>query len=180
MAEKVIKPKEEEKEKETVVQIRRVTKVVKGGKRMGFRAAVVVGDSDGHVGLGIGKAGEVSAAIRKGVEKAKKCQVSVPRVESTIPHEIEGTLGASKVLLRPAPKGTGVIAGGAVRIVLELAGVSDVVAKSLGSPNAINTAKATISALENLKDIEEEEQIRGKKLDVKFVQEEFLSESEKA
>jgi len=160
----------EDQEKEKVIQIRRVTKVVKGGKRMSFRAVVVVGDTKGKVGLGVGKAGEVAAAIRKGVEQAKKFFITVPRIGSTIPHQIESSVGASTVLLRPAPKGTGVIAGGAVRVVLELGGVSDVVAKSLGSPNAINTAKATISALSDLRKLDEEEQIRGKKLDVKFVQ----------
>jgi small subunit ribosomal protein S5 len=160
----------DEHEKEKVIQIRRVTKVVKGGKRMSFRAVVVVGDANGKVGLGVGKAGEVAAAIRKGVEQAKKSYITVPRIGSTLPHEIESSMGASTVLLRPAPKGTGVIAGGAVRTVLELGGVSDVVAKSLGSPNAINTAKATISALSSLRKLDEEEQIRGKKLDVRFVQ----------
>ena len=160
----------DEQEKEKVIQIRRVTKVVKGGKRMSFRAVVVVGDAKGKVGLGVGKAGEVAAAIRKGVEQAKKFFITVPRIGSTLPHEIESSVGASTVLLRPAPKGTGVIAGGAVRVVLELGGVSDVVAKSLGSPNAINTARATISALSSLRKLDEEEQIRGKKLDVRFVQ----------
>lgn len=162
---------ENEKEKEKVIQIRRVTKVVKGGKRMGFRAAVVVGDGENHVGLGVGKAAEVSAAIRKGVEEARKYQILVAKTGSTIPHETFGSLGASEVILRPAPKGTGVIAGGAVRTVLELAGISDVVAKSLGSPSAINTAKATISALKSLRSLEDEEKLRGKKLNVKFVQE---------
>lgn len=169
--------REDDKNKEKVIQIRRVTKVVKGGKRMAFRAAVIVGDNDGHVGLGIGKSVEVAAAIRKGVEVAKKYQVPVARVGSTIPHEIVGSLGASRVVLRPAPKGTGVIAGGAVRIVLELAGVADVVAKSIGSPNAINTAKATISALCMLKNLEDEEKVRGKKLDVKMVQEDSSVEA---
>jgi len=163
--------KDDDKIKEKVVQIRRVTKVVKGGKRMGFRAAVVVGDEAGHVGIGIGKAVEVSAAIRKGVEDAKKRQVEVTRIGTTIPHEILGQAGSSRVLIRPAPKGTGVIAGGAVRIILELSGIHDVVAKSLGSPNAINTAKATISGLQGLKKLKEEETLRGKKLPVKFVQE---------
>lgn len=165
------RPSEDDKEKEKVIQIRRVTKVVKGGKRMGFRAAVVVGDSEGHVGLGVGKAGEVSAAIRKGVDEAKKYMIAVLKVGSTIPHEARGALGASKVILRPAPRGTGVIAGGSVRSVLELAGISDIVAKSIGSPNAINAAKATINALSSLRSLEDEEKIREKKLNVRFVQE---------
>jgi len=163
--------KEEEKLKEKVVQIRRVTKVVKGGKRMGFRATVVVGDGASHVGVGIGKAAEVSAAIRKGVEDAKKRQIEVPIVGTTIPHEILGQAGSSRVLIKPAPKGTGVIAGGAARTILELGGISDVVAKSIGSSNAINIAKATLSGLKNLKKLPEEEALRGKKLKVKFVQE---------
>ena len=157
--------------KEKVIQIRRVTKVVKGGKRMGFRAAVVVGDGKNHVGVGLGKAAEVSAAIRKGVDDAKKRQIEVSLVGTTIPHEVIGRFGSSRVLIKPAPRGKGVIAGGAVRIVLELAGISDVVAKSLGSPNAINTAQATISGLKSLKNLAEEEALRGKKLNVKFVQE---------
>jgi small subunit ribosomal protein S5 len=160
----------DDQEKEKVIQIRRVTKVVKGGKRMSFRAVVVVGDTLGKVGLGVGKAGEVASAIRKGVEQAKKTSMTVTRIGTTIPHEITSSVGASTVLLRPAPKGTGVIAGGAVRVVLELAGVSDVVAKSLGSANAINSAKATLSALKGLRTLEDEEQIRGKKLEVRFVQ----------
>ena len=163
--------KEDDGLKEKVVQIRRVTKVVKGGKRMGFRAAVVVGDGKNHVGIGLGKAIEVSAAIRKGVEDAKKRQIEVSLVGTTIPHQIIGRFGSSRVLIKPAPKGTGVIAGGAVRIILELAGISDVVAKSLGSPNAINTAQATLSGLQNLKNLAEVEAIRSKKLNVKFVQE---------
>lgn len=162
---------EEVKLKEKVIQIRRVTKVVKGGKKMGFRAVVVAGNENGEVGVGVGKAMEVSAAIRKGAEVAKKEQIKFPRVGSTIPHEVIGVAGASKVLLRPAPRGTGVIAGGAVRIILELAGIGDVVAKSLGSPNAINMAKATIAGLLSLMKIEEIEELRGKKLNVKFVQE---------
>lgn len=176
MEQKRFRRSENEKEKEKVIQIRRVTKVVKGGKRMGFRAAVIVGDGEGHVGLGVGKAAEVAAAIRKGVEEARKYQVPVLRKGLTIPHETRGKLGASKVILRPAPRGTGVIAGGAVRTVLELSGISDVVAKSIGSPSAINTAKATIEALKKIKDIREEEALRGKKLDVRFVQEDVNAE----
>lgn len=163
---------EQEKEsefKEKVVQIRRVTKVVKGGKKMGFRAVVVVGDMLSRVGLGIGKAGEVSAAIRKGVESAKRNQVEVHQVEGTLPHDIVGRFSASQVVLRPAPHGTGVIAGGAVRTVLELAGMKNVVAKSIGSNNAINVARATLAGLTSLKNLEKEEKVRGKELKVAYV-----------
>lgn len=161
----------EEKElKEKVIQIRRVTKVVKGGKKMGFRAVVVVGDLASHVGLGIGKAAEVSSAIRKGAETARKYQLGVPLVSSTIPHPVSGSFGASKVVLRPAPRGTGVIAGGATRIVLELSGIKNVVAKSIGSTNAINVARATMAALSSLKKLEEVEKLRGKKPNIKYVE----------
>lgn len=159
-----------EKQQEKVVQIRRTCKVVKGGKKMSFRAVVVVGDGNGLVGVGVGKANEVSSAIRKSVEDAKKHQIKVPMVGKTIPHDTEGNDGASKVILRPAPTGTGVIAGGAVRTVLELAGIADVVAKSIGASNSINSARATIEGLRSLKTLEEEEEIRGKKLNVRFVQ----------
>ena len=173
MNEEKVKPLvEEEKEvefKEKVVQIRRVTKVVKGGKKMGFRAVVVVGDMASQVGLGIGKAAEVSAAIRKGVDAAKKNQIKVPLVSGTIPHYIVGRFGASKVVLRPAPDGTGVIAGGAVRPILELGGMKNVVAKSIGSNNAINVARATLSALTSLKSHEIEKEVRGKELKVDYV-----------
>ena len=162
---------EEDKQKEKVVQIRRICKVVKGGKKLGFRAVVVVGDADGTVGVGVGKANEVSSAIRKSVEDAKKHQIKVPMVGKTIPHNTEGEWGASKVIIRPAPTGTGVIAGGAVRTVLELAGIADVVAKSIGASNAINTARATVEGLRILKTLQQEEEKRGKKLDVKYVQE---------
>lgn len=161
---------EGKEQKEKVVQIRRVCKVVKGGKKLGFRAVVVVGDEKGTVGVGVGKANEVSSAIRKSVDDAKKHQVKIPTVGKTIPHETEGTWGASKVILRPAPTGTGVIAGGAVRIVLELAGIADIVAKSIGASNSINTARATIEGLKALKTLESETEIRGKKLDIRFVQ----------
>jgi len=161
---------DDDKQQEKVVQIRRICKVVKGGKKLGFRAVVVVGDGDGTVGVGVGKANEVSSAIRKSVEDAKKHQIKVPMVGKTIPHNTEGEWGASKVILRPAPTGTGVIAGGAVRTVLELAGIADVVAKSIGASNAINTARATIEGLRTLKTLQQEEEIRGKKLDVKYVQ----------
>jgi len=161
---------DDDKQQEKVVQIRRICKVVKGGKKLGFRAVVVVGDGVGTVGVGVGKANEVSSAIRKSVEDAKKHQIKVPMVGKTIPHNTEGEWGASKVILRPAPTGTGVIAGGAVRTVLELAGIADVVAKSIGASNAINTARATVEGLRMLKTLQQEEEIRGKKLDIKYVQ----------
>jgi small subunit ribosomal protein S5 len=166
----IVQPDKQEKEfHEKVVQIRRVTKVVKGGKRMGFRAVVVIGDEKARVGIGMGKAGEVSAAIRKGVESAKKKVKFVNLFSGTIPHEVIGRFSASEVILRPAPKGTGVIAGGAVRVMLELAGLKNVVAKSVGSNNAINLAKATLNALLALRLKEEEEKIRGKGLEIKNV-----------
>jgi small subunit ribosomal protein S5 len=156
--------------KEKVVQIRRVTKVVKGGKKMGFRAVVVIGDMKSKVGMGIGKAAEVASAIRKGVDTAKKNQLNVILVTGTLPHEIIGKFGASEVVLRPAPQGTGVIAGGAVRTILELCGFKNVVAKSIGSNNAINVARATLSALKALKSLEAEQKFRGKELKIRHVE----------
>ena len=155
--------------KEKVVQIRRVTKVVKGGKKMGFRAVVVVGDMKTKVGLGIGKAAEVAAAIRKGVEAAKRKLIVTTQVAGTLPHDIIGRYGASKVVIRPAPRGTGVIAGGVVRTVFELAGYKNVVAKAIGSTNAINVARAVLEALGNLRVQAEQEKLRGKELNIHYV-----------
>jgi small subunit ribosomal protein S5 len=154
-----------EKEKsqyiERVVAINRVAKVVKGGRRFSFTALVVVGDGDGMVGVGYGKAKEVPAAIAKGVEEAKKSFFRVPRIQGTIPHPVQGEKAAGVVMLRPASPGTGVIAGGSARAVLECAGVHDVLAKSLGSDNAINVVHATVAALRSLENPEDVAKRRG-------------------
>ena len=150
---------------ERVIEIRRVAKVVKGGRNFRFAALVVVGDSNGHVGIGAGKAMEVPDAIRKAVEDAKKNLITVPRVGTTIPHEVVGHFGAGKILIMPAQEGTGVLAGGPVRAVLELAGVSDVRAKSTGSNNPRNMVNATMAGLKDIKTAESIARLRGKKVE---------------
>lgn len=155
--------KENDQFEERVVTINRVTKVVKGGRRFRFAALVVVGDKKGRVGFGTGKANEVPDAIKKAIEAAKKNLITVPIINgSTIPHEVKGVYGAGKVFLKPASKGTGVIAGGPVRAVLELAGVHDILSKSLGSNTPINMVRATVQGLESLKTAESYAELRGK------------------
>jgi small subunit ribosomal protein S5 len=151
--------------KDTVVSISRVTKVVKGGKNLSFSALVVVGDGHGVVGFGIGKAKEVPSAIKKAIESAKKSLVRVPMAGSTIPHPVLGQFGAGSVLLKPAPDGTGIIAGGAVRAVVESAGIHNVLTKSIGSANAHNVVRATFQALVELKDPARVARLRGKDLE---------------
>lgn len=155
-----IDPKHLELE-DRVVAINRVTKVVKGGRRLRFAAIVIVGDKNGHVGFGTGKAQEVPEAIRKAVEDAKKNLINVPKVGTTLPHEVIGRFGAGRVLLKPAVEGSGIAAGGAVRAVMELAGIDDVTSKTLGSKTAINVIRATIDGLTRMKTAEQIAELRN-------------------
>ncbi len=151
--------------KDTVVAINRVTKVVKGGKNLSFSALVVVGDGAGHCGFAVGKAKEVPSAIKKGIEAAKKALIHVPLQSTSSPHRILGRFGAGRVLLKPAPEGTGIIAGGAVRAVVELVGIHDILTKSLGSDNPHNVVRATFAGLAGLKNPEVIARLRGKELE---------------
>lgn len=149
---KLVKEKDEINWQEKVVQVKRVTKVVKGGKKLSFRAVIVVGNEKGQIGVGIGKASDVIGAVKKGIHDAKKNTISIPLTKSySIPHPIYGISGAAKIILRPSATGSGVIAGGSTRIVLELAGIKNILAKQLGSNNTLNNAKAVLNALNNLR-----------------------------
>ena len=162
MSQEIIKEVEQPEFEERVVTINRVTKVVKGGRRFRFAALVVIGDKKGNVGFGTSKANEVPDAIQKAIESAKKNIINVSIVNSTIPHEVIGVYGAGRVVLRPASAGTGVVAGGPVRAVVELAGISDILSKSLGSATPINVIRATIEGLKSLETVEQVAARRGK------------------
>ena len=150
---------------EKIVSLNRVAKVVKGGRRFSFSALIVVGDGKGNVGYGLGKAQEVPEALRKATERARKSMVQVPLVEGTLPYDVLGRFGAGRVLLKPASRGTGIIAGGAVRAVMEAAGVTDVLAKAIGTNNPHNVLRAAVAGLSSLRSAEEVSEVRGKKLE---------------
>lgn len=161
MAQNFTDNKEDNLFEEEVVAINRVTKVVKGGRRFRFAALVVVGNKQGRIGFGTGKASEVPEAIKKAVENAKKSLVDIPLVKSTIPHQVLGVYGGGRIVIRPAAPGTGIIAGGAARIIFDLAGIHDVLSKSLGSKTAINVVRATFQGLESLRTPESVAKLRG-------------------
>lgn len=165
MREKVEAPVNELGEIEKVVALNRVAKVVKGGRRFSFSALVVVGDGKGHVGFGLGKAQEVPEALRKATERARKNRVFIPLVEGTLPYEVTGEFGAGRVLLKPASEGTGIIAGGAVRAIMEAVGVRDVLSKAIGTNNPHNVLRAAVAGLSSLRSAEEVSEVRGKKLE---------------
>lgn len=165
MREKVEAPVTEQGEIEKVVALNRVAKVVKGGRRFSFSALVVVGDGNGHVGFGLGKAQEVPEALRKATERARKNRVYIPLVEGTLPYEVTGVFGAGRVLLKPASEGTGIIAGGAVRAIMEAVGVRDVLSKAIGTNNPHNVLRATMQGLLALRSAEEVSALRGKQLE---------------
>ena len=165
MREKVEAPVNELGEIEKVVALNRVAKVVKGGRRFSFSALVVVGDGKGHVGFGLGKAQEVPEALRKATERARKNRVFIPLVEGTLPYEVTGEFGAGRVLLKPASEGTGIIAGGAVRAIMEAVGVRDVLSKAIGTNNPHNVLRATMQGLVSLRSAEEVSDLRGKTLE---------------
>jgi small subunit ribosomal protein S5 len=148
-----------------VVRVNRVAKVVKGGRKFSFSALIVVGDMNGRVGAGIGKAREVTEAIRKGMEVAKRNMITVPMVGTTIPHEVRLKLGAARIMLKPAAPGTGVISGGAMRAVIETAGIKDILTKSHGTNNPINTVRATLAALQQLRTVQQIAELRGKEVE---------------
>lgn len=153
---KNIKNKEDTQWEERVVQVKRVTKVVKGGKKLSFRAILIIGNSKGQIGVGVGKASDVIGAVKKGISDAKKHIISIPLTKSkSIPHPIEGISGAAKIILRPSATGSGVIAGGSTRTVLELAGIKNILAKQIGSNNQLNNARATLNALADLRTLEQ-------------------------
>lgn len=156
MKKKTTKNKEENNWEEKVVEVKRVTKVVKGGKKLSFRAVLVIGNEKGHIGVGVGKASDVISAVKKGVANAKKHIIEIPLTKYySIPHPINGISGAAKIILRPSATGSGVIAGGSTRIVLELAGIKNILAKQLGSNNTLNNARAVLNALKNLRTFQE-------------------------